>query len=408
MNDPGTAVARIFRDEYPRIIGALTRRFGDLDLAEDMAAEALVRALEVWPEQGVPANPGGWLTTTATRRALDRLRREQQRQRKYEAAYRIADDSPPEEVGAVPDDRLRLLFVCAHPALARPARVALTLRLIGGLEVAEIARSFLVPETTMAQRITRAKAKIKGANIGFKVPAESDLPQRLDGVLEVLYLIFNEGYLAGSGDEPLRADLSQEAIRLTRLVCDLLPTSGEARGLLALELLAWARRDARLEAGADGGPVALVPLDRQDRTRWDAAAIEEGHALVRTLLAENRPGRYQLLAAINAVHTDAATWEATDWRQIEALYAQLSRIDPNPIVTLNRAIAVAELDGAHRALRLVEELDLARYQPWHATRADLLARLGRHDEAAAAYRSAIELSDNPAEIAFLEQRLAAL
>ena len=408
MSDPAAAaIERTFREEHGRVVASLARRFGDLDVAEDAAGEALVVALERWPVDGTPPNPGGWLTTTATRKALDRVRREQRRDAKHQAALMVHDDTPHEPTGVVDDDRLRLVFTCCHPALAPEARVALTLRLLGGLTVAEIAAAFLVPETTMAQRITRAKAKIKGAGIPFRVPVAADLAERLDAVLTVVYLVFNEGYLAtgtgtGTDGPPVRAELSDEAIRLARILSVLLPDEPEVTGLLALLLLADARRAARVDDGV------LVPLDEQDRTRWDDALVAEGHALVRECLALDRPGRYQLLAAINAVHTDAPTFADTDWGQVATLYGQLTALDPSPVVALNRAVAVAELDGPEVGLALVDRLDLTTYHAWHATRADLLRRLGRADEARAAYDAAIAATGNAAEVAFLVARRARL
>jgi RNA polymerase sigma-70 factor, ECF subfamily len=392
------SIERVYREEYGRVVASLARRFGDLDLAEDAAAEALVVALERWPVDGLPPNPGGWLTTTATRRAIDRLRRESHRRSKHEAALMVHDETPHEPTGAVADDRLRLVFTCCHPALAPEARVALTLRLLGGLTVAEIAAAFLVPETTMAQRITRAKKKIAGARIPYRVPEAADLPARVDAVLTVVYLVFNEGYLASSGTEALRHDLTAEAIRLGRILHALLPDVAEVTGLLALMLLIEARRTTRVAGGE------LVTLAEQDRSGWDRALVAEGHALVRECLAVNRPGRYQLLAAINAVHTDAADARDTDWSQVVALYDRLARLDPGPVVALNRAVAVAELDGPDVGLALVEGLPLDGYHPWHATRADLLRRLGRSDDARAAYDRAIGLTDNPAETAYLARR----
>ncbi len=414
MNDPAAAaIERTFREEHGRVVASLARRFGDLDVAEDAAGEALVVALERWPVDGTPPNPGGWLTTTATRKALDRIRREQRRDAKHQAALMVHDHSPHEPTGIVDDDRLRLVFTCCHPALAPEARVALTLRLLGGLTVAEIAAAFLVPETTMAQRITRAKAKIKGAGIPFRVPVAADLGERVDAVLAVVYLVFNEGYLAtgtatgtggtdGSEGMPVRAELSDEAIRLARILRSLLPDEPEVAGLLALLLLTDARRLARVDDGV------LVPLDEQDRDHWDVALVAEGHALVRECLARGRPGRYQLLAAINAVHTDAPTFADTDWAQVATLYGQLAALDPSPVVALNRAVAVAELDGPEVGLALVDGLDLTTYHAWHATRADLLRRLGRDDEARAAYDAAIAATGNAAEVAFLQRRRARL
>jgi RNA polymerase sigma-70 factor (ECF subfamily) len=403
--DVEDAVARVHREEWARIVAALARRFGDLDVAEEATAEAFAVAVERWRTDGVPPNPGAWLTTTAGNKALDRVRREGRRADKQRQAHMLSHQlsGPPEPTGAVEDERLRLVFTCAHPALAMEARVALTLRMVGGLTVPEIARAFLVPEPTVAQRITRAKAKIRAAGIPWRVPGPEDLPARVDGVLAVLYLVLNEGYLAGSADaDPVRADLTGEAIRLTRLVRELLPADGEVAGLLALMLLTEARRTARVSAAGE-----LVTLDQQDRGAWDQELIAEGHALVRERLASGEaPGRYQVLAAINAVHTDAADARDTDWSQVAALYDQLARLDPSPVVALNRAIAIAELDGPHVALALVDELaaPLADYHAFHATRADLLRRLGRSDAAREAYDRAIHLTGNAAEMAYLTRR----
>jgi RNA polymerase sigma-70 factor (ECF subfamily) len=389
-------ISGIVRAEHGRVVASLIRRLGDIDLAEDAVADALVTALERWPVDGIPPNPGAWLTTTAGNKAIDRIRRENKRDAKYAEAAMLTDDTPHEPTGPVEDDRLRLIFTCCHPALALENRVALTLRLLGGLTVAEIARAFLVPETTMAQRITRSKQKIRNANIPYKVPSREDLPGRLTGVLAVLYLVFNEGYLASEG-EGLRADLSAEAIRLTRQLATLIDEP-EVVGLLGLMLLTEARRPARV---ADH---ALVTLDEQDRALWDAALVDEGHQLVRRCLAANRPGPYQLQAAINAVHTDALDASMTDWSQIVQLYDQLLVVQPNPIVELNRAVAVAELDGPEVALSIVDRLDLAAYHPWHVARAELLRRLGRRDEARMVYDRALELTANEAERAHLERR----
>lgn len=402
--DPAEVVARVHREEWARVVATLARRFGDLDVAEEAAAEAFAVAVERWPAEGVPPNPGAWLTTTAANKALDRLRREAKRADKQKQAHMLTDQlsGPPDPTGAIEDERLRLVFTCAHPALAPEARIALTLRMVGGLTVTEIARAFLVQETTMAQRITRAKAKIKAAGIPYRVPEAADLPARV-GVLTVLYLVFNEGYLASGADsDPVRADLTGEAIRLTRLVAALLPDEGEVVGLLALMLLVEARRPARVSASGE-----LVTLDQQDRGAWDRALVAEGHALVRSRLASGEaPGRYQVLAAINAVHTDAPDARDTDWSQVVALYDQLARLDPSPVVALNRAIAVAELDGAQVALAQVDALAgaLDGYHAFHATRADLLRRLGRSPEARTAYDRAIELAGNTAEAAYLTRR----
>jgi RNA polymerase sigma-70 factor (ECF subfamily) len=391
-------VERAFRDEYGRLIASLVRRFGDIDLAEEAAGEALVAALEKWPETGVPLNPGGWLTTTAGNRAIDRIRRESMRGAKHQAALMTQDDTAHAPTGPVEDDRLRLIFTCCHPALAPEARIALTLRLLGGLTVAEVARAFLVPETTMAQRITRAKKKIAAANVPYRVPEAEDLPERLGPVLTVLFLVFNEGYLASDDGDPVRVELTGEAIRLTRVLRRLLPDEPEVTGLLAMMLLVEARREARVRNGQ------LVPLHEQDRAGWDVGLVGEGHALVRECLAVNRPGRYQLLAAINAVHTDAPTVADTDWSQVVALYDQLTRLDPSPIVALNRAVAVAELDGPSVALALVDRLPLQHYHGWNVVRADLLRRLGRSTEAKDAYDAALAGTRNSAERAYLSRR----
>ena len=398
MQGGTAAVERVFREEYGRLIASLVRRFGDIDIAEEAAGEALVAALEKWPESGVPPNPGGWLTTTAGHRAIDRIRREKQRDARHQAAFMYYRDTPRELTGPVDDDRLRLLFICCHPALAPEARIALTLRLLGGLTVPEIAQAFLVPESTMAQRITRAKKKVASAKVPYRVPAAADLPQRLSGVLAVLFLVFNEGYLATGDGDPVRAELTGEAIRLTRILRQLLPEEPEVAGLLGLLVLTEARREARVRNGQ------LVPLHEQDRAGWNRALIAEGHALVRECLAVNRPGRYQILAAINAVHTDAPSAPDTDWSQVVALYDQLTLLDPSPIVALNRAVAVAELDGPEVALALVDRLPLAGYHAWHAARADLLRRLGRSAEARRAYEAAIAATNNTAERAYLGRK----
>ena len=398
-------IVRAHREEWARVVATLALRFGDLDVAEDAAAEAFATAVARWPRDGVPANPGAWLTTTAARKAIDRLRRESRRDEKHQEAALLFHDASHEALGAVDDDRLRLIFTCCHPALAPEARIALTLRMVGGLTVPEIARAFLVQEAAMGKRITRAKSKIKAARIPYRVPAADDLPARLDTVLAVLFLVFNEGYLAtGSTTDPVRADLVAEAIRLARLLRELLPGSGEVAGLLALMLLTEARRPARLSATGE-----LVTLDEQDRGAWDRALIDEGHRLVRERIAAvaagaAAPGRYQLLAAINAVHTDARDARDTDWPQIVALYDRLLAVDPSPVVALNRAVAVAEVDGPDVALALVSHLPLADYHAFHATRAELLRRLGRSDEARRAYGRAIELAGNTAEVAHLTRR----
>jgi RNA polymerase sigma-70 factor (ECF subfamily) len=397
--DSQHAIERIYREEYGRIVASLVRRFGSIDIAEEAAGEALLAAVERWPVDGVPPNPGGWLTTTAGNRAIDKLRRESNRDAKHQAALMISDDTPHEPTGFLEDDRLRLIFTCCHPALAPEARVALTLRLLGGLTVGEIAQAFLVPETTMAQRITRAKKKISAANIPYRVPEPEDLPARLSAVLAVVYLVFNEGYLTSAADAPpIREELTAEAIRLGRILRKLLPGVPEVAGLLALMLLIESRRTSRVAGGE------LVPLDQQDRGGWERALIDEGHALVRECLALSRPGQYQILAAINAVHTDARTAADTDWSQIAALYEQLRVVAPSPIVELNRAVAVAELDGPEVALAIVDKLGLTTYHAWHVTRAELLRRMGRSADARAAYDAAIAVTDNAAENAYLARR----
>jgi RNA polymerase sigma-70 factor, ECF subfamily len=388
------------------MVAALTTRFGDLDIAEEAAAEAFAAAVERWPADGTPPNPGAWLTTTANRKAIDRIRRENKRDDKQKAAQLLYDDEPPEPLDALTDERLRLIFTCCHPALAMQSRVALTLRLVGGLTVAEIARAFLVQEAAMGQRITRAKAKIKAARIPYRVPSAADLPERISGVLSVLFLVFNEGYLAtGPDTDPVRHELTAEAIRLARLIRAEMPDDGEVAGLLALMLMTEARGNARVSSRGE-----LVTMQKQDRGIWDPSLIAEGHGLVRERLvaaaAGVAPGRYQILAAINAVHTYARDVRDTDWSQIVALYDQLLGLDPSPVVALNRAIAVAELDGPEVALAAVDRLDdrLASYHAYHATRADLLRRLGRGEQSRAAYDKAIELAGNTAEVAYLTRR----
>jgi RNA polymerase sigma-70 factor (ECF subfamily) len=391
-------IGRVFREEYGRAVSVLVRMFGDIDLAEEGVQDAFGVAAARWPEAGLPPSPAGWIITTARNRILDRLRREASRRDRQAQSALLHQRADPDEEPAVQDDRLRLMFTCCHPALAPEAQVALTLRLLGGLSTSEIARAFVVPETTMAQRIVRAKAKIRDAGIPYRIPSSAELSDRLRPVLAVIYLVFNEGYAATSGDQLGREDLCAEAIRLGRVLAALMPDEPEVMGLLALMLLIAARLPARV--GADG---TLVRLSEQDRTLWDRVQITQGQDLVRTCLRRNIPGPYQLQAAINAVHSDAASAPETDWRQILALYDQLVDLEPSPVVALNRAVAVAEVEGAEAALAALDGMPLEAYYLLHAVRADFLGRLGRCTEAAAEYDAARALTANEAEQAFLER-----
>lgn len=405
MTQTHTSLDKVFRQEYGRVLAALISQVGDFDLAEDALQDALVEALEQWGKTGVPRNPGAWLTTTAKRRAIDRLRRSATLMRKQARLTVLLDDTDndedADEMKPLPDERLKLMFTCCHPSLALDAQVALTLRTLGGLSTMEIARAFLVPVPTMAQRLARVKNKIRDAGIPYRVPPADLLPERIDALLSVIYLIFSEGYVATSGEALIRRELCSEAIRLCRVLVDLLPTSAEARGLLALMLLHDARRDARVNAAGE-----LVLLEDQDRTLWDAAQIREGTAILDDALRMRSVGPYQIQAAISALHAQAVRAEDTDWTQIAILYGVLAKMTDSPVIEVNRAVAVAMAEGLHAGLRLLYRLadQTDAYYPYHAARADLLRRSNQREAAADAYQRALELCQNGAERAYLQRR----
>ena len=399
---PAVSVAdieRVFRQEHGRAVAVLIRAFGSIDVAEEAVQDAFTAAVERWPATGLPPSPAGWIVTTARNRAIDRLRRESSREDRHAQAELLHAPAHEDEEHAVRDDQLRLIFTCCHPALATSVQVALTLRLLGGLTTPEVARAFLVPEATMAQRLVRAKGKIRDANIPYRIPDQAELPERLRAVLAVVYLIFNEGYTASSGDRLVREELCAEAIRLGRLLAELMPGNAEVMGLLALMLLIDSRRTARLSPSGD-----MVLLADQNRGLWDRGLIAEGQALLRQCLARNEPGPYQIQAAINAVHSEAPGTDATDWQQILQLYNHLMSLAPSPVAALNRAVALAEVKGPETALAIVDDLNLDTYYLFHSIRADLLRRLGRKAEAVLAYDAAIARCDNAAERSFLSGR----